>query len=88
MTKQLLHLVLGGELTHLDSHDFKDVSNLDIVGIFPNYAETHRAWTPAAQRTVADRSPPTRQVPATTLQLQHRRTHIIRGIHSLYSSRH
>ncbi len=52
MTKQLLHLVLGGELTHLDSHDFKDVSNLDIVGIFPNYAEAHRAWKAAAQRTV------------------------------------
>src|SRR5690606_21908004 len=44
MTKQLLHLVLGGELTHLDGREFKDVSKLDIVGIFPNYAEAHRAW--------------------------------------------
>ncbi|HCX66487.1 MAG TPA: DUF4170 domain-containing protein, partial [Rhodobiaceae bacterium] len=32
MSKQLLHLVVGGELTHLESHDFKDVSKLDIVG--------------------------------------------------------
>lgn len=52
MTKQLLHLVFGGELTHLESHDFKDTDKLDIVGIFPSYAEAHRAWKAAAQRTV------------------------------------
>lgn len=52
MSKQLLHLVLGGELTHLDVHEFKDVSKLDIVGVFPNYAEAHKAWKAAAQRTV------------------------------------
>ena len=52
MTKQLFHLVFGGELTHLDEQDFKDVSKLDIVGIFPNYTEAHKAWKAAAQRTV------------------------------------
>ena len=51
MPKQLLHLVFGGELTHLDTQEFKDVSKLDIVGIFPNYAEAHKAWKAAAQRT-------------------------------------
>lgn len=50
--KQLLHLVFGGELTKLDSIEFKDLENLDIVGIFPNYAEAHKAWKAAAQRTV------------------------------------
>jgi Domain of unknown function (DUF4170) len=50
--KQLLHLVFGGELTHLDSIDFADVSKLDLIGIFPNYAEAHKAWKAAAQRTV------------------------------------
>lgn len=52
MPQQLLHLVFGGELSHLDAHDFKDTSKLDIVGIYPSYAEAHRAWKAAAQRTV------------------------------------
>ncbi|HZH10227.1 MAG TPA: DUF4170 domain-containing protein [Microvirga sp.] len=50
--KQLLHLVFGGELTSLESVDFKDLSNLDIVGIFPNYASAHAAWKAKAQATV------------------------------------
>lgn len=50
--KQLLHLVFGGELENLDSYDFKDLSKLDIVGIFPNYATAHAAWKAKAQATV------------------------------------
>ncbi|WP_262268490.1 MULTISPECIES: DUF4170 domain-containing protein [Microvirga] len=50
--KQLLHLVFGGELTSLESVDFKDLSKLDIVGIFPNYASAHTAWKAKAQATV------------------------------------
>ena len=50
--KQLLHLVFGGELTSLDSVDFKDLSKLDIVGIYPNYATAHAAWKAKAQRDV------------------------------------
>jgi hypothetical protein len=50
--KQLLHLVFGGELTHLDSSEFKDLSKLDIVGVFPNYAAAHAAWKAKAQSTV------------------------------------
>jgi Domain of unknown function (DUF4170) len=50
--KQLLHLVFGGELTSLESVDFKDLSKLDIVGIFPNYATAHAAWKARAQATV------------------------------------
>jgi hypothetical protein len=50
--KQLLHLVFGGELENLDSYDFKDLSKLDIVGIFPNYASAHSAWKAKAQATV------------------------------------
>jgi cAMP phosphodiesterase len=49
---QLLHLVFGGELKSLDSNEFKDVSKLDIVGIFPNYAEAEKAWRAKAQQTV------------------------------------
>ena len=50
--KQLLHLVFGGELTSLESNEFKDLTNLDIVGIFPNYAAAHAAWKAKAQATV------------------------------------
>ena len=50
--KQLLHLVFGGELSQLDGSEFKDLAALDIVGIYPNYAEALKAWRGAAQRTV------------------------------------
>lgn len=50
--KQLLHLVFGGELSSLKGIDFKDLSQLDIIGIYPNYAEAYKAWKGAAQRTV------------------------------------
>jgi hypothetical protein len=50
--KQLLHLVFGGELTSLDSIDFRDLSKLDIVGIYPNYASAHAAWKAKAQGSV------------------------------------
>jgi hypothetical protein len=50
--KQLLHLVFGGELSHLDDIEFKDLKTLDIVGIYPNYATAHAAWRAKAQQTV------------------------------------
>lgn len=50
--KQLPHLVFGGELVDLDRNDFVDLSKLDIVGIFPNYASAHAAWKAKAQATV------------------------------------
>ena len=54
--KQLLHLVFGGELVSLDGVEFRDLKALDIVGIYPNYAEAHVAWKAAAQRTVDNAS--------------------------------
>ena len=51
-SKQLLHLVFGGELTTLTSTEFKDLDKLDIVGIFPNYAAALSAWKSKAQQTV------------------------------------
>lgn len=50
--KQLLHLVIGGELSSLDGVEFKDLSKLDIVGVYPNYAAAHTAWKAKAQQTV------------------------------------
>ena len=35
--KQLLHLVFGGELKTLTGTEFRDLDELDIVGIFPDY---------------------------------------------------
>ena len=50
--KQLLHLVFGGELTSLKGMEFRDLSALDIVGIFPDYASAAQAWKSKAQQTV------------------------------------
>jgi hypothetical protein len=50
--KQLLHLVFGGELTDLDDVEFRDLSKVDIVGVFPNYASAYAAWRAKAQQTV------------------------------------
>lgn len=50
--KQLLHLVFGGELRDLDGVEFRDLTGLDIVGIYPSYAEALAAWRGAAQRSV------------------------------------
>lgn len=51
-SKQLLHLVFGGELASLDGVEFRDLSKLDVVGIFPNYASAYTAWKGKAQATV------------------------------------
>lgn len=51
-SKQLLHLVFGGELEAIDGTTFRDLSKLDIVGIYPNYKSAHAAWKAKAQATV------------------------------------
>ena len=50
--KQLLHLVLGGELSKLDSTEFKDLDEVELVGVYPNYATAHAVWRAKAQQTV------------------------------------
>ena len=49
---QLLHLVIGGELRHLDAPVFRDLSKVEFVGAFPNYEEARKAWKARAQATV------------------------------------
>lgn len=49
---QRLHLVFGGELIDPTKTTFKDVDDLHVVGIFPNYATAYDAWKAEAQRTV------------------------------------
>jgi hypothetical protein len=50
--QQLLHLVIGGELTDLEHATFKDLNQVDIVGVFPNYASAYVVWKAKAQQTV------------------------------------
>lgn len=50
--KQLLHLVFGGELAELGSHEFRDLQKIDVVGVYPNYASAYAAWKGKAQQTV------------------------------------
>ena len=49
---QRLHLVFGGELIDPTKNVFKDVNDIDIVGLFPDYDKAYSAWKNAAQRTV------------------------------------
>ena len=50
--KQLLHLVIGGELADLGGTTFKDLTKIEFVGAYPNNAEAVRAWRAKAQSTV------------------------------------
>jgi Domain of unknown function (DUF4170) len=50
--KQLLHFVFGGELTSTDRIEFKDLSKLDLVGVYPNYKAAHDAWRAKAHASV------------------------------------
>ncbi|GLS85380.1 MULTISPECIES: DUF4170 domain-containing protein [Cypionkella] len=49
---QRLHLVFGGELVSPQKNVFKDVSQIHIVGMYPDYATAFGAWKAEAQRTV------------------------------------
>ncbi len=51
---QRLHLVFGGELVDPARTEFKDVDDIHVVGIFPDYASAHAAWKAEAQRSVDD----------------------------------
>lgn len=51
---QLLHLVMGGRVKDPTSLEFVDLSKIDLVGVFPDYASAEAAWRGAAQRTVDD----------------------------------
>lgn len=44
--------MFGGELENLEDVKFRDLSNVDFVGIYPNYAEAEKAWRAKAQATV------------------------------------
>ena len=50
--KQLLHLVIGGELKNVSDIEFRDLSQVELVGAYASYAEAHKVWKAKAQATV------------------------------------
>lgn len=50
--KQLLHLVIGGELSQIEGVEFKNLDEVDIVGVYPNYAAAYAVWKQKAQMSV------------------------------------
>ncbi len=51
---QKLHLVMGGRVADPQGLEFVDISKLDLVGVYPSYAEAEDVWRGCAQRTVDD----------------------------------
>lgn len=49
---QRLHLVFGGELVDPTKNQFKDVDDIHIVGMYPDYKSAYDSWKSEAQRTV------------------------------------
>lgn len=54
MSKPKMHLVFGGRVKDPRGLDFEDLSALDLVGVYPDYASAEKAWRANAQRTVDD----------------------------------
>lgn len=50
--RQLLHIVIGGELKDLGGVEFRDLAKVELVGAYPSYAEARKAWKARAQATV------------------------------------
>lgn len=51
---QLLHLVFGGRVADPQTLDFADLSQIDLVGLYPDYESALKAWRAKAQATVDD----------------------------------
>lgn len=54
MSDQKLHLVMGGRVTDPQGLEFADLSQIELVGVYPDYSAAEDAWRAAAQRTVDD----------------------------------
>ena len=50
--EQLLHLVFGGELESLQGTRFRNLDEIDLVGVYPDFASARAAWKAKAQSTV------------------------------------
>ena len=50
--RQLLHIVIGGELKAIGMTEFRDLAKVELVGAYPSYAAARAAWKARAQATV------------------------------------
>jgi Domain of unknown function (DUF4170) len=51
---QKLHLVFGGRVTDPQTLEFANLNEIDLVGLYDNFADAEEAWRGRAQRTVDD----------------------------------
>jgi hypothetical protein len=51
-TRQLLHLVIGGEVQRGEEIAIKDLGAVDLVGVYPSYASALAVWKQKAQQSV------------------------------------
>lgn len=49
---QRLHFVFGGELVDPSENVFRNVDDIHMVGVYPDYDSAYNAWKSEAQRTV------------------------------------
>ena len=54
MSEQKLHLVMGGRVKDPQGLEFADLSKIELVGVYADYAQAEEAWRDRAQRTVDD----------------------------------
>jgi Domain of unknown function (DUF4170) len=54
VTQPKMHLVFGGRVSDPQTLDFTDLSKIDVIGFFEDYASAEEAWRGAAQKTVDD----------------------------------
>ena len=51
---QKLHLVMGGRVSDPQTLDFVNLEEMDLVGVFPDYASAEEVWSANARRTLDD----------------------------------
>lgn len=49
-----IHLVMGGRVKDPRSIEFENLEEVDLVGVYSNFAEAEEVWRSHAQRTVDD----------------------------------
>lgn len=52
--KSKIHLVMGGRVADPRGIEFVDLDQVDLVGVYPDYASAEEVWRGHAQRTVDD----------------------------------
>lgn len=51
---QKLHLVMGGRVANPQGLEFTNLKEMDLVGVYEDYASAEEAWSANARRTLDD----------------------------------